>query len=61
MIIHNVLCALRMVDILYLTVEEHEVKTNIKALVDTLRNLQYMNIETLDNIYKTHMEFDPKI
>ena len=49
-----------MVDILCLTLEEHGVKTNIKPLVDTLRNLQYMNIETLDKIYKTHMEFDPK-
>ena len=44
-----------------LTLEEHGVQTDIKPLVDTLKDLQSMNIEALDKIYKAHMKFDPKI
>lgn len=43
-----------------LTLEEHGVQTDIKPIVDALKDLQSMNIETLDKIYKAHMEFDPK-
>ena len=43
------------------TLEEHGVQTDIKPLVDTLKDLQSMNIEALDKIYKAHMKFDPKI
>ena len=42
------------------TLEEHGVQTDIKPLVDALKDLQSMSIETLDKIYKAHMEFDPK-
>ena len=43
-----------------LKLEEHGVQTDIKSLVDALKDLQSMNIVALDKIYKAHIEFDPK-
>ena len=36
-------------------------KRGLIALIDTWYDLQSMNIEALDKIYKANMKFDPKI
>lgn len=38
-----------------LTLEEHGIKTDVKPLVDAIKDLQSMHIEALELIFKNHM------